>query len=115
MKLSGKTGEVELSTDTIAALKARFPTKNVERELALAHLWLLKNPSSRPVRMIRFLENWLRKADSVIRPDPVVVAAWWVSDERTLNQGRALGLEPRPGESMPAFRDRINAKLGRAA
>lgn len=27
----------------------------------------------------------------------------------------ALGLEPRPGETMPAFRDRINAAIGRAA
>jgi hypothetical protein len=38
---------------------------------------------------------------------------WWTSDGKTIAHGASIGLHPRPGESMSAFRDRINEKEGR--
>jgi uncharacterized protein YdaU (DUF1376 family) len=38
---------------------------------------------------------------------------WWTSDGKTIAHGACIGLHPRPGESMSAFRDRINEKEGR--
>jgi hypothetical protein len=112
MILAGKHGPVELSADTIAALKLSYATKNIDLETARAALWLERNPSRRPVRMLRFLETWLKRSDSVIRPAPIV-AAWWTTEARTVNF--ALGLSPpmtpRAGESMGEFRDRISARL----
>jgi hypothetical protein len=110
MELQGKAGPVELSTDTIAALKVRFPAKHVDSELLRAHLWLLRNTSSRPVNIWRFLDHWFAKAPDVIRP-PAVVNAWWATDERTINQGAAIGIQARPGETMAQYRSRVADKM----
>jgi hypothetical protein len=116
MILFNRSGPVELSTDVISALKLRWRTRDVDAELLKMHLYLTRYPKRRPAMIWRFVDNWLRKADAFVRPQ-TIVAAWWATDERTINQGAALGLSPRPGESMAQFRDRINAKLteGRAA
>lgn len=110
MELTTRDGAVELSTDTIAALKRKHPTRDVDAEIAKMHLWLLRYPKRRPVNVWLFVDNWLRRSPAVNRP-PTVVNAWWTTDERTINQGAALGLQPRAGETMASFRDRIADKL----
>lgn len=114
MELTGKDHVVELSTDTVVALKRKFPSRDVDGELAKAHLWLLRYPKRRPVNVWRFLDSWLKRAPETQRPPPVV-NAWWTTDERTLNQGAALGIAPRAGETMANFRDRIAARMKGAA
>jgi len=114
MILQAKAGEVDISPDTIKALRLRYRSVDVESELLKAHLWLLRYPKRRPVNLFRFIDNWLSKAPAVLKPD-TVVTAWWSTEERTINQGAAIGLTARPGESMAAFKDRIaNAMKGAA-
>lgn len=111
MELETASDKVELSTDDIAALKLKWPTKAVESELLKMRLWLRRYPARRPKMIWRFIDTWLKKSPNVVRPAPTVMYAWWSSDERTLNQGAALGLSPRPGETMAQFRDRIADKM----
>jgi hypothetical protein len=113
MILTLRTGPYELSPDAIAALQQKYPCKAVERELGLMLIWLLRNPGNRPKSFWRFCDHWMDKADDFVKPQPKV-AAWWSTDERTINQGLALGLSARPGEPMAAFRDRISTAMGRA-
>jgi hypothetical protein len=114
IKLWTKTTEVEIDEQTIEALQSKWPSRDVQVELKRMHLWLLRYPVRRPATIWRFVDNWLKKAPAVIRP-PTIVYAWWATDERTINQGAALGLEPRPGESMVQFKDRVGDKLKRSA
>lgn len=65
MNLSLRDSEYELSPDDIAGLRAKYPRADIERELALAHLWLQRNKSRRPANVWRFLDAWLRKASPV--------------------------------------------------
>ncbi len=110
MELHGKVGPIDISEQTISALQVKFPTKSVEPELLKAGLWLLRNTSSRPANIWRFLDHWFAKAPDVVRPPPVMVA-WWTTDDRTINQGAAVGCFARPGESMAAYRTRIADKM----
>ena len=114
MLLQTKAGLVELSTDTISALQSKWPSRDVPAELARMHLWLLRYPKRRPANVWRFVDAWLKKAPEVRRPPPVV-NAWWTTDERTLNQGRAIGVEPRPGETMAEFKERLANRMRGAA
>ena len=79
------------------------------------HIWLERNPSRRPVRLWRFLDNWLSRAPDLIQPVQRDVAAWWTTEQRTINFAAGLNppMLPRPGESMSEFRERINARLER--
>ncbi len=112
--LTGKTETLTLDDTAIAALELRHKAKDVRSEMMAAHLWLLRHPKRRPVMLWRFIDAWLAKAPAVKRP-PVVVTAWWATEERTINQGAAIGLTPRPGESLAMFRDRVGAKMRGAA
>ena len=60
--LAGRDKEVVISAETIMALEAKYPTMIVGVELAKMHLWLLNNPSRRPVKVLRFVESWLKRA-----------------------------------------------------
>jgi hypothetical protein len=111
MILFSKGTEIDINEQIILSLRAKWPTKPVENELHLMYLFLVRRPASRPVNIWRFIDNWLKKSPDIVRPLPNV-GFWWTTDERTLNYGRGIGLEPRPGETMSAFRDRINAKQG---
>lgn len=113
--LSTSTVDIELTDTVIAGLRSKFPTKNVDRELLAMNLWLTRYPKRRPVNIWRFVDHWLRKSPNVIRPAPTIMFGWWTSDERTINQGAAIGLTPRPGETMVQFRDRISEKLKMSA
>ena len=110
MLLSGKNESVELSPETVTALQSKFPTRDVPAELAKMHLWLLRYPKRRPANIWRFVDTWLKRAPEVRKP-PTVVNAWWTTEQRTLNQGAAIGIQPRPGETMAEFRDRVADKM----
>ena len=46
--------------------------------------------------------------DPIVRnPPKAAVKSWWASESATLEKGRELGIEARPGEEMDAYRDRI--------
>lgn len=111
MELHAKSGPIAIDDPVIRALQAKNPTKDVARELDAMALWLARHPGRRPVNIWRFIDNWLRKADAVIAPPPAQVAAYWATPERTVNQGKALELPSRPGESMEQYRQRIAARL----
>lgn len=115
MRLSTATQDVEISADVVAALKVKFPTKAVEAELLKMHLWLLRYEKRRPKNIWRFMDTWLKESPNVVRPAPTVMFGWWTSDERTINQGAAVGISPRPGETMAQFRDRVSEKMRVAA
>jgi hypothetical protein len=115
MLLVLKDSTLELDDVAIKALRQKFPTKAVDKELGQMYLWLTRYEKRRPSNGWRFIDTWLRKSPNVNRPPPVTVFGWWTSDERTVNQGAALGLSPRPGETMAQFRDRIHVKLSEAA
>lgn len=114
MILEAKGGAIELSTETIAALQLRWTTRDVASELAKMHLWLLRYPKRRPASIWRFVDNWLKAAPAVRKPS-IVVNAWWSTEERTLNQGAAIGCNPRPGESMAQFRERLGDVMRKSA
>ena len=99
MILHSKMGPIELSADTIAALQTRYPTKDVARELQLAHLWLLEHERRRPKRIYAFLRNWLARSPDVRRPAPIN-SAWWTTPEATMRQGEAMGVAPVPSLFM---------------
>lgn len=40
------------------------------------------------------------------------VGDWWVSEAGIMAEGKRRGLEPRPGESMAAFKARVSATKG---
>lgn len=109
--LAGKNNEVAFDPQMIAALQSKFRTRDVRGELLKARLWLLRYPARRPVNVWRFVDNWLKRADAVVAPPPVTVVAWWATDERTVQQGHALGLSARPGESMAQFRERVAERI----
>ena len=62
MILLGKVGEFELTAQTVDALRLAYADKQVDRELALMHLWLLSNPARRPVKVLTFVKAWLKRA-----------------------------------------------------
>lgn len=62
MRLEAKGGAVDVGEDTSRALAAKYPAVDVDGELLKMHLWLLTNPGGRPVKIWRFVDNWLRRA-----------------------------------------------------
>jgi len=69
MILPGADGPYEVPAHVRLGLFAKYSTYgrgiDVDRELALAALWLEKNPSRRPKNVLRFLEAWLQKCNGV--------------------------------------------------
>lgn len=108
--LTGRNGDLVFDPQMISALQSKWATRDVMAELLRARLWLLRYPARRPANLWRFVDNWLKKAPAVVRPQ-TVVNAWWTSDERTIQQGHALGLSARPGESMAQFRERLSERI----
>ena len=108
MQIPTKSGSYELSTNTIAALKIRFPMAQVERELVLAVYWLERHPTRCPAKPLRFIENWLGKASP--KAAMVRVNKWWESESGTTEQASALGLKLKAGESWAELRARIRQK-----
>ena len=129
VKVFARDGEFELTPELVRSLIATYPTVNVRRELERMYLWTFKNPSRRWDLPLRGIESWLRreekraaerkatarqqqKANELaykqgVRPQGGVSTAWWSTDEATLAYGRQKGIEPKRGESMPAYRQRL--------
>jgi len=105
----------ELSDETARALQIRFPLANVERELLLAALWLEKNPSRRPAKPLRFIENWLKKCSPKAAIVDLKTTQWWATEAGTVAMAGKLGMMARGTESWPEFRARIADKLRSAA
>lgn len=103
--------DYELTPDLIRALQIRFPLADVEREILLANLWLAKNPSRRPARPLRFVENWLKKASPKAPMIDMKRARWWATEQATLEMGKSVGVNPRGNETWAELRSRIADKL----
>jgi hypothetical protein len=71
-------------------------------------------------QFIPYPATWLNQQrfyDELDIPEPKKtpqLLAWWTSDSGILAKGRELGIEPRPGETMYQFKDRV-AGMVRAA
>lgn len=107
--------DYELPDEVISGLALRYPNTNVREQLSLMALWLAKNPSRKPKRVIRFVETWLGRASPKLKAVPQKVPLWWQSDEGTMKQAAILGLRAKPGEEMRQFRERVMAKMKEAA
>lgn len=105
----------EISDEVIGGLQLRYPNANVREQLSLMALWLAKNPSRRPKRVMRFVETWLTRASPKLKAVPKIIPAWWQSDEGTMAQARLLGLEAKRGEEMRQFRERVMRVMKEAA
>lgn len=110
-----RIGEHEISEEVIAGLCLRYPNTNVRDQLALMALWVAKNPSRAPKRVLRFVETWLKRSSPKLRAVPKIVPAWWQSDEGTMAQARLLGMSAKRGEEMRQFRERVAAAMREAA
>jgi len=42
---------------------------------------------------------------------PVKTSAWWTSEAETMQKGRELGMDARPGEDMATYRKRIADRI----
>ncbi len=56
--------------------------------------------------------SWLRGyrwEDEIEMPKPSakITSAWWTSDDATIAEGNRRGIQPRIGESMSSFRERL--------
>ena len=111
MFLPAKHGMSELSPDVIRGLQLRYPLCNVPDQLLLYNLWLQKNPARRPKRLLRGVENWLKKASPKAPMVDLTAARWWSSEQNTLVMAHRLGLTPKPGEEWPKLRERIRERL----
>lgn len=60
-----------------------------------------------PVRVEQKQQQATAPAQLRVVPNP----NWWCSDGGIIAKGRELKMDPRPGESYGAFKDRIFAKL----
>lgn len=79
-----------------------WKTKGTEREfIPLPKTWI-------------YQARWEDEIDQPKQQVPKLIA-WWASDSGILEKGRELGIEPRPGESIFQFKDRIAAKIRNAA
>jgi hypothetical protein len=77
--------------------------------LILASYWLEKNPSRRPRKPLRFIENWLSKASP--RAAMVQVNKWWETEAATNEMAAKMGMKAKGNEGWPEFRARIAAKI----
>lgn len=105
MKLPTRDSEFELDDDMIEALSVRYPAIDVREESLKLYWWLMRKPSSRPVNMPRFVENWMKKAK------PKTVKLQLVSGKMTPMEiealGRKLGIPARAGEDYGPYLRRL--------
>lgn len=90
-----------------AKVKEEDRTKAIEALPNHSRLW-----EDRDKQFIPHAATWIRgirwedEIEVVQKPKPVV-QAWWTSDNATLAYGSSKGVQPRPGESMSDYRDRL--------
>ena len=81
-------------------------------------MWLSRGTE---IQFLPHPASWLRGyrwEDEIVIAKPKVQPvqiAWWASESGILAEGVKRGIAPRPGESMEAFKGRVNATQARAA
>ncbi|WP_167595184.1 helix-turn-helix domain-containing protein [Collimonas pratensis] len=55
--------------------------------------------------------NWCRNEKPLMAGKPAGQGAWWATDDSVMAKGAELGLKPLAGESMPAFKGRVQATI----
>lgn len=103
------------------AEKAWMKLKAAEKIAALqaipAHVAKWDN-EGREKRFIPLPATWLNGArweDEVEVEVPKSSSAWWTTEEGTMQKGRELGMDARPGEDMATYRKRIADRIRSAA
>ncbi len=97
--------------------KIRKPMTDRARGLIVAELEKLKAAGDDPVAVLAQSErnSWQDvfpvRDKSAAKPGSGATAQWWASEAGIIAKGRELSLQPRPGESMPDFKGRINVAL----
>ena len=130
MKVYAQDGEFELTPELVRALVATYPSVNVRRELERMYLWTLKNAARRWTNPVRGIEAWLKREARKIAarkeserqqvkrtevsylkgvPTKSSDPPWWATDEGTLTYGRQKGVNPKLGETMANYRQRLRA------
>ena len=64
------------------------------------------------LQYIPYPASWLngeRYEDELQMPTFEKASEWWKTERGIMDKGRELGLQPRPGEEMPQFRERVLA------
>ncbi len=110
-----RLADQEISDEVVRGLELRFPKTNVKDQLSLMALWLAKNPSRAPKRVLRFVETWLKRSQPKLRAVPQRIPGWWTTDEGTMKQAGILGMQAKKGETMSDFRTRLMAAMKEAA
>ena len=59
IELQGKTTVYAVSDVEMLTYEQMFPNINVAQALCCMKVWLDANPTKRPIRMKRFIANWL--------------------------------------------------------
>lgn len=89
----------------INGYKAKYPHVDMQRELALMHLWLARNPAKWPLKPFRFVDNWLSK----LKPKMVKLqlAHGNLPEHEVIALAARLGTQARPGESYAQLARRL--------
>ena len=116
-------GPLEIQAETVRAMRHKWPTKDIPKELERMHLFTVmqyplkdhgKCPKSGATAW-QFVRNWMKKAPDVRIPQAPVLANWWRSEQGVLEAGARAGINARPGESLSDYKARIAAKLNEQA
>jgi len=97
--------------------QAAYPAVDVVRQLAAMRQWCLANPANRKTAkgVLSFCNRWLCKEQDRPRPaaraSPGGSGAWWATDQSVIAKGAEMGMAPRAGEGMPAFKGRVQAAI----
>lgn len=59
--------------------------------------------------------RWEDELDMTVKEIKKPEIPWYSTDEKTLQKGREIGVQPYPGETMGQYRQRIHAQLGKNA
>jgi len=61
----------ERINELIEAWQQAYPGINVRKQILAAHAWEMSNPDKRKIHKARFLNNWMRIAQSYAESSPV--------------------------------------------
>ena len=70
------------------------------------------------VQFVPHAATWIRGErfdDELEMPTLERVVAWWATDGGVLKKGKELGIQPRPGEEMGQFKERVVQGMRRSA
>ena len=117
MILPSSDGTFDLTPDMIQSLRLKYPHTDVDKELALIHLWLHRNPSRRWTRTLSGVEAWFKRVEAkqVQKGAKLHIvttkqsAEWWATDATTIAYGERNGKPARPGETMADYRRRLRS------